>query len=61
MGSRTHDLAAELRMHSLTLDCDTLSNEEIVVVVVPVTIAEAELIGYKERSLYCACHSLVIQ
>ena len=24
MGSRSHDLGAELRMHSLTVDCDTL-------------------------------------
>ena len=37
MGSRTHDLGAELRMHSLTVDCNTFSNDENIAVVVPVT------------------------
>ena len=37
MGSRSHDLGAELRMHSLTVNCDTFSNEEKAAVVVPVT------------------------
>ena len=37
MGSRSHDLGAELRMHSVTVNCYTLSNEEKVAVVVPVT------------------------
>ena len=37
MGSRSHDLGAEVRMHSLTVDCYTFSNEEKVSLVVPVT------------------------
>ena len=40
MGSRSHDLGAELRMHSFTDDCDTFSNEGKVAVVVPVTSVE---------------------
>ena len=39
-GSRSHDLGAELRMHSFTFDCDTFSNEEKVAVVVPLTSDE---------------------
>ena len=37
MDSSSHDLGAELRMHSFTINCDTFSNEEKVVVVFPVT------------------------
>ena len=37
IGSRSQDLAAELRMHSFTVNRDTFSNEEKVKVVVPVT------------------------
>ena len=37
MGSRSHDLGEEIKMHSLTVDCDTFSNEEKFAVVVPVT------------------------
>ena len=40
MGSSSHDLGAELRMHSFTINFDTLSNEEKVAVVVPVTSVE---------------------
>ena len=40
MGSRSHDLGAELRMHSFTVNCDTFSNEEKVAAVVPVTSVE---------------------
>ena len=36
MGSSSHDLGAELIMHSFTVNCDTLSNEEKVAAVVPV-------------------------
>ena len=36
MGSNSHALGAELRMHSITVDCDTLSNEEKIAVVVSV-------------------------
>ena len=41
MGSSSHDLGAELRMHSFTVNCDTFSYEEKVTVVVPVTSVEA--------------------
>ena len=40
IGSSSHDLGAELRIHSFTVDCDTFSNEERVPVVSPVTIVE---------------------
>ena len=40
MGPSSHDLGAEIRMHSFTVDCETLSNEEKVAVVVPVTSVE---------------------
>ena len=40
MGSSSHDLGAEIRMHSFTVNCDTFSNEEIVAAVVPVTSVE---------------------
>ena len=40
MGSGLHDLGAELRMHSFTVNCDTFSSEEKVAVVVPVTSVE---------------------
>ena len=41
MESSSHDLGAEIRMHSFTVNCDTFSNEEIVAAVVPVTSVEA--------------------
>ena len=37
MGSSSHDLGTELRMHSFTVDCDAFSNDEKVAVVVSVT------------------------
>ena len=40
MGSRSHDLGAEIGMHSLTVNCDTFPDEENVAVVVPVTSVE---------------------
>ena len=40
MGSSSHDLGAELRMHSFTVNCDTSSNEEKLASVVPVTSVE---------------------
>ena len=40
MGSRSHDLGVESRMHSFTVNCDTFSNEERFSVVVPVTSVE---------------------
>ena len=41
MVSSAHDLGAELRMHSFTVDYDTFSSEEKVAAVVPVTSVEA--------------------
>ena len=38
----SHDLEAELRMHSFTVNCDTFSNEEKVAAVVPVTSVEVK-------------------
>ena len=40
MGSSSHDLGAEIRMHPFTVNCNTFSNEEKVAVVVPVTSVE---------------------
>ena len=40
MRSRSHDLGAELRMHSFTVNCVTFSNEDKVAVVVPVASVE---------------------
>ena len=40
MGSMSHDLGAELRMHFFTVNCDTFSNGEKVAAVVPATSVE---------------------
>ena len=40
MGSSSHDIGAEIRMHYFTVNCDTFSNEEKVAAVVPVTNVE---------------------
>ena len=40
MDSSSHDLGAEIKMHSFTVNCDTFSNEEKVAAVVPVTSVE---------------------
>ena len=40
VGSRSHYLGTELRMHSFDVECDTFSNDEKVAVVVPVTSVE---------------------
>ena len=40
VGSRSHDLGAEIRMHSFTVNCDTFSNEVKVAALVPVTSVE---------------------
>ena len=45
MGSRSCNLGTELRMHSLTEDCNTFSNEETDAAVVPVASAEVEVTG----------------
>ena len=40
MGSSSHELGAEFRMHSFTDNYDIFSNEEKIAVVVPVTSVE---------------------
>ena len=40
IGSSSHDLGAEIRMHFFTVNCGTFSNEEKVAVVVPVASVE---------------------
>ena len=40
IGSSSYDLGAELRMNSLTVDCDTFLNEDEVAVVFSVTSVE---------------------
>ena len=40
MGSSSHDLGAELRMHSFTVNCDNFSIEEKAAAVVTVTSVE---------------------
>ena len=46
MGSRLHDLGADLRMHSLTIYCDTFILRKVAVVVL-VTSVEVEETGSK--------------
>ena len=41
LGSNSQVLGAEIIMHSFTVNCDTFSNEQNVVVVVPATSVEA--------------------
>ena len=40
MGSSSHDLGPEIRMHYFTANCDTFSNDEKGTAVVPVTSVE---------------------
>ena len=57
MGSSSHDLGAELRMHSFTLNCDTFSNEEKVAALVPVTSVE---VTYSEAMLALSFSTLLL-
>ena len=50
MGSRSHDIGAELRMHSFIVNCDTLSNEEKVAVGGQVTSVEVDVTGNEAMS-----------
>ena len=50
MGSSSYDLGAELSMHSFTVNCDTLANEENVAAVVPVNMFRSNV---SSRFLYC--------
>ena len=58
MGSSSHDLGAELRMHPFTVNCDTFSNEEKVAAVVPVTRVEAT---YSEAMLALSFSTLLVK
>ena len=64
MGSSSHDLGAELRMHSFTVNCDTFSNEEKVAAVVPVTSVEVTCseamlaLSYTHIYIYICIYSL---
>ena len=59
MGSSSHDLGAELRMHSFTVHCDTFSNEEKVAAVVPITSDEVTcseaILALCFRTLFVEC------
>ena len=57
MGSSSHDLGAELIMHSFTVNCDTFSNEEKVAAVVPVTSVE---VSCSEEMLALSFSSLLV-
>ena len=57
MGSSSHDLGAELRMHSFTVNCDTFSNEEKVAAVVPVTRVD---VTYSETMLALSFSTLLV-
>ena len=56
MGSSSHDLGAELRMHSFTINCDTFSSEEKVAAVVPVTSVEVTC----SESMSALCFSTLL-
>ena len=56
MGLSSHDLGAELRMHSFTVICDTFSNEEKVAVVVPVTSVEVTC----SKAMLALCFSTLL-
>ena len=58
MESSSLDLGAELRMHSFTANCDTLSNEEKVASVVPVTSDE---VTCSEAMLAISFSSLLVK
>ena len=53
MASRSHDIGAEIRMHSLTVDYGRFSNEEKSAVVVPVTSVEVEIAGSETIIALC--------
>ena len=56
MGSRSHDLGAELTLHSFTVNCDTFSNEEKVAAVVPVTSVEVTC----SEAMFALCFSALL-
>ena len=58
MRLRSHDIGAELRMQSFTVNCDTFTNEEKVAVVVPVTSDE---VTCSEAILALSFSSLLVE
>ena len=58
MGSSSHDLGAELRMHSFNVNCDTFSIEEKVAAVVPVTGVE---VTYSQAMLALCFSTLMVK
>ena len=58
MGSSLHDIGAEIRMHSVTVNCDTFSNEEKVAAVVPVTSVE---VTFSEAMLALSFSTLLVK
>ena len=58
MGSISHNLGAELRMHSFIVNCDTFSDEEKVAVVVPATSVE---VTSSEAMLALSLSTLVVR
>ena len=60
IGSRSYDLRAEIRMHSLTVDSETFSNEEKVALVVPAINVEVEVTG-SEATLALSFSTLLLE
>ena len=58
MGSGSHDLVAQLRMHSFTVNCDTFSIGERVAVVVPVTSVE---VTFSEAMLALSFSTMLVE
>ena len=58
MGSSSHDLGAELRMHAFTVNCDTFLNKEKVAAVVPVARVEAT---FSEAMLALSFSTLLVK
>ena len=58
MGPSSHDLGAELRMHSFTVNCITFSSEEKVAAVVPVTSVE---VTYSQAMLALCFSTLLVK
>ena len=56
MGSSSHDIGVELRMHSLTDNCDTFSNDEKFAAVVPVTSFEVTC----SEAMLVLCFSILL-
>ena len=64
MTSSSHDLGAELIMHSFTVNCNTFSNEEKVAAVVPVTSVEVtcseEILALCLSTLLVECYMNIL-